>query len=126
MKATRTYLKRLSGEFRNDNSNLKGYLREFALATIDIPLAKLGNTERVSLLLSSIPDDLSYRVIRDLNLDTEDTETIFKFNGYNAPSRFPDEVGAALTSRAPGHVPDRSKKTFRTSTVTKKTTYPPP
>ena len=79
IKATRTYLKRLSREFRNDNSNLKGYLREFTLATIDIPLAKLGNTERVSLLLSSIPDNLSYRVIRDLNLDTEDTETINDF-----------------------------------------------
>ena len=79
MKATRTYLKRLLWEFRNDNSNLKGYLREFALATRDIPLAKLGNIERVSLLLSSIPDNLSYRVIRDLSLDTEDTETINDF-----------------------------------------------
>ena len=49
------------------------------MATIDIPLAKLGNTERVSLLLSSIPDNLSYRVIRDLSLDTEDTETINNF-----------------------------------------------
>ena len=34
---------------------------------------------RSSLLLSSIPDDLSYHVIRDLNLDTEDTETINDF-----------------------------------------------
>ena len=30
-------------------------------------------------MLSSIPDDLSYCVIRDLNLDTEDTETINNF-----------------------------------------------
>ena len=49
------------------------------MATIDIPLAKLGNTERVSLLLSSIPDDLSYRVIWDLSLDTEDAEAIKNF-----------------------------------------------
>ena len=49
------------------------------MATIDIPLAKLGNIERVSLLLSSIPDNLSDRVIRDLSLDTEDAETINNF-----------------------------------------------
>ena len=30
-------------------------------------------------MLSSIPDNLSYRVIRDLSLDTKDTETINNF-----------------------------------------------
>ena len=38
-------------------------------------------------MLSSIPDNLSYRVIRDLSLDTEDTETINNFKAVTSAVR---------------------------------------